>query len=188
VQISDEAVQSKTGKTWAEWFAILDATGAMKMNHKGIVAYLREQYRVGPWSQQMVTVAYEHEGGKRRKYETPTGFQASAGKTMAVPPAALYKAGQSETIRKRWLPDPAITIRRATPNKSLRITWSDGKTSVEVNSYPKGDGKSRVAVEHRKLATAKEVARMKSHWTKTLRVRRTLEALKTLLAMKVKDR
>ena len=41
-RMSDRAVQAKTGNTWPEWFAILDAAGAKKMDHKGIVAYLGE--------------------------------------------------------------------------------------------------------------------------------------------------
>ena len=32
--ISDEAVAAKTGKTWAEWIAVLDSAGAGKMDHK----------------------------------------------------------------------------------------------------------------------------------------------------------
>ena len=29
--ISDEAVRAKTGRTWGEWFAILDGAGARKL-------------------------------------------------------------------------------------------------------------------------------------------------------------
>jgi hypothetical protein len=32
--ISDAAVQAKTGKTWTEWFAILDQAGAAAWPHK----------------------------------------------------------------------------------------------------------------------------------------------------------
>jgi hypothetical protein len=58
-RMSDAAVQAKTGKTWDEWFKILDKAGGKKMNHKEIVAYLSEKYGVGPWWRQMVTVTYE---------------------------------------------------------------------------------------------------------------------------------
>jgi hypothetical protein len=36
--ISDHAVQTKTGKTWAEWCAVLDKAGAAKWPHKQIAA------------------------------------------------------------------------------------------------------------------------------------------------------
>ena len=31
--MSDEAVKAKTGKTWKQWFAILDKAGAKQMTH-----------------------------------------------------------------------------------------------------------------------------------------------------------
>jgi len=57
--MSDEAVKAKTGKTWKQWFALLDKAGAQKLTHKAIVKYLSEKQNVGPWWCQMVTVTYE---------------------------------------------------------------------------------------------------------------------------------
>ena len=37
-RMSDEAVRAKTGKTWDEWLAILDAAGARSMGNKEIGA------------------------------------------------------------------------------------------------------------------------------------------------------
>jgi hypothetical protein len=59
-------------------------------------------------------------------------------------------------------------IRKATPEKSMRITWSDGKTRVSVNFYAKGEAKSQVALEHEKLPDAKAVAKMKTSWAAAL--------------------
>ena len=55
-RMSDEAVKAKTGKTWKEWFAILDKAGATKLTHQEIVKLLNTNHGVGPWWQQMVTV------------------------------------------------------------------------------------------------------------------------------------
>ena len=74
--ISDDAVKAKTGKIWREWFSLLDKAGARTLDHKGIVAILSEQYSVGPWWQQMVTVEYERARGLREKHETAAGFVA----------------------------------------------------------------------------------------------------------------
>jgi hypothetical protein len=49
----------KTGKTWEEWYALMDAAGCKDMHHKGIVAYLADNFKIDPWWQQQVTVAYE---------------------------------------------------------------------------------------------------------------------------------
>lgn len=41
--ISDGAVRARTGRTWSEWFRVLDAVGARAMDHKAIVAYLSQR-------------------------------------------------------------------------------------------------------------------------------------------------
>ena len=58
-RMSDAAVKAKTGKTWSEWFVVLDKAGAKKMDHKEIVAYVSERYEVESWWWQMVAVTYE---------------------------------------------------------------------------------------------------------------------------------
>src|SRR5439155_11656764 len=129
--ISSDAVQAKTGKTWPEWLRILDAAGAKTMDHKEIVAVVNQQ-GVGSWWQQMVTVGYEQARGKRVKHETTAGFSISRSKTVNVPIAVLFSAWKDKRKRSRWLRDPDFTIRTAIANRSLRITWVDGQTSVEV--------------------------------------------------------
>ena len=165
--ISDEAVRSKTGRDWSEWFAVLDAAGAAAMSHKELVAYLNQEHSVGPWWQQSVTVAYEQARGLRDKHEMPGGYQISRSKTIAAPVDVLYDAWQNEATRQSWLPDTPLTIRKATENKSLRITWDDG-TSVDVSFYPKGEQKTQVTVQHNKVADAAAAGQMKAYWAEKL--------------------
>jgi uncharacterized protein YndB with AHSA1/START domain len=175
-RMSDAAVQSKTGKTWKEWFAILDQAGARKMNHQEIVKYLNTKQGVGPWWQQMVTVTYEQARGLREKHQKPEGYQISVSRTIKTPLAKLFKAVADEKARKAWLPEDGLTLRKATPNKSVRITWNDGKSSLEINFYSKDDHKSQVVVQHSKLPDAKASAKMKAYWAKALdRLRASLE-------------
>jgi hypothetical protein len=167
--ISDEAVKAKTGKTSAEWFAILDKAGARKMKHREIVALLEEGHAIGGWWDQMVTVAYERSRGLRDKYQKPSGYEVGASKTLSVDVDVLYQAWHSPKLLRTWLPDWAkMTVRRATPNKSMRITWPDG-TSVNVYFSSKGDGRSQVAVQHGKLAGARDAARAKAYWAEALK-------------------
>jgi uncharacterized protein YndB with AHSA1/START domain len=162
VRVGDAAVQAKTGKTWAEWFAVLDKAGAAKLDHKGIVAIL-DNLGVDGWWCQMVTVGYEQERGLRDRHQKADGYAVSARKTIAVPVERLFAAWHDAKLRKRWLKE-AITIRKATAPKSLRITWADGVTNVEVNLYPKGEAKSQITVQHSKLGNAAEAAKMKAFW------------------------
>jgi hypothetical protein len=166
--ISDATVKARTGRSWSEWFAILDEAGAVKRGHKGIVALLSEHHRVGPWWRQMVTVAYEQERGLREKHQTPEGFQISASKTIAAPVAAVFAAWADEETRAKWLSTAGLTVRRATPGRSMRITWGEGTSSVDVNFYVRGPEKSQVVVDQKRLADADEVARMKTFWLEAL--------------------
>lgn len=175
--IGDEAVRAKTGKTWSQWFALLDRAGAAKMPHKEIATHLYERHGCPGWWAQMVTVGYERARGLRAKHETATGYAVSVSKTIGAPLGGLYRAWAVERTRRRWLPETGITIRKATPNKSMRITWIDGKTSLDVYFYGKGARRSQINVQHRKLSDAKQVAPMKAHWGERLeRLKGMLEA------------
>ncbi|HET7042742.1 MAG TPA: SRPBCC domain-containing protein [Gemmatimonadales bacterium] len=165
-RMRDEAVRAKTGKSWDEWFAILDAAGARSMGHKEIVT-LAGGHGIGPWWRQMVTVTYEQARGMREKHQTVTGYTANASRTIGAPVDRLFEAWSDAALRGRWLPDAELTIRKATPGKSLRISWGDG-SNVDVGLIPKGDSKSQIAVEHAKLPDAEAVARAKGYWKQAL--------------------
>ncbi len=109
-RVSDAAVQAKTGKTWAEWFAVLDAAGAAHMSHKAIVAHLAAHHTLEPWWQQNVTVMYERERGLRDKHQMVDGYQISVSKTIGVSVAALYHACADDALRQTWLP-AAVPLR-----------------------------------------------------------------------------
>ncbi|MDQ2975506.1 MAG: DUF4287 domain-containing protein [Acidobacteriota bacterium] len=167
-RMSDSAVKAKTGKNWKEWFAILDKAGAGDMGHQEIVKYLSMKHDVGPWWQQMVTVTYEQARGLREKYQTPGGYQISVSRTLKAPLAKLYQSFANEKARNAWLAEEGLVVRKATANKSMSITWNDGKTSLEVGFYAKGDDKAQVAVQHSKLPNAKASEKMKIFWTRAL--------------------
>ena len=166
--VSDAAVRAKTGKTWAEWFAVLDKAGADQWPHKQIAAHLHDALGCPAWWSQMVAVGYEQERGLRQKHERPDGYQVSRSKTLAVAASAAFKAWEDKRQRKRWLADADFTVRKATADKSLRLTWGDGTTTVEVMIYPKGEGKCQVTVQHNKLADAAAGERMKAYWGEQL--------------------
>lgn len=166
--MSDEAVKAKTGKTWKGWIAVLDKAGAQKMSHKEIVKYLSEKENVGPWWCQMVTVTYEQQTGKRELHEKPAGYQISVSRTIDAPVTRLYRAFANEKERASWLSEDGLEVRKATPNKSIRVTWKDKKTSLEINFYPKSADKSQVVVQHSKLANGSAAAKMKTYWSKAL--------------------
>lgn len=166
--VSDEAVKAKTGKVWQQWFETLDAANATNMGHTELARYLRDRHGVAYWWSQMVANTYEQARGRRQKHEMPDGYQISVSKTFERPVSDLYAAWDNASIRKQWLDEIGLVFRKATPNKSLRITWVDGKTSVDVDFYPKGEAKCQMVVQHQKLPTAQEAERMKEYWREAL--------------------
>lgn len=166
--IGDAAVEAATGKNRARWFSILDRAGCRSMNHRQIVACLARRCAVGSWWQQMITVAYEQARGLREKHEKPDGFQISRSTTLPVGAGRAFAAWADVRTRRRWLADPGFTMRKSTRNRSLRISWVDGKTSVEVMFYSKGRGKTQVVVQHNKLPSARVGDKMKAYWGRQL--------------------
>ncbi|MEP0846797.1 MAG: hypothetical protein HRF50_08245 [Phycisphaerae bacterium] len=166
--VSSAAVEKATGKGWEAWFRILDRAGATDMSHKQIAAYLNSTQDVGDWWSQMVTVGYEQARGRREKHQRPDGYAVSGSKIIACPVSEAFRSWQDSRRRARWLPHERITIRTATPDKSMRITWSDGVSSLSANFYSKGDRKCQVAVQHGKLPDRRAAERMKAFWAERL--------------------
>ena len=175
-RMSDDAVKAKTGKTWKQWFDVLTRAGAKKMSHQEIVKLLSSEYGVGPWWQQMVAVTFEQQSGIRNAHQRPDGYQISVSKTLNVSTRSVYQAFANVKRRSAWLDEEGLAVRTATPNKSMRLTWKDGKTSLEVAFAAKAPDKTQVVVQHSKLPEAKIAAKMKSYWRGKLdRLQRALD-------------
>ncbi|MBI4202375.1 MAG: hypothetical protein HY532_04570 [Chloroflexi bacterium] len=165
---SDKAVQARTGKTWPEWLAVLDAADARDMTHQQIVAYLGQHYpEVSAWWQQSVTVAYEQHTGRRELHQAAEGYQVSVGRTYGAGVDTLFNAWQDPDLRAQWLPEAQFTVSRATPGKSIRMVWGDG-TRVEVNLYARGAGKGQMTVQQSRLPGAEAAAQARAGWTAAL--------------------
>jgi hypothetical protein len=166
-RIGDAALEAATGRNWTAWIAALDRAGAATKTHREIVMLLGEKLGLDkPWWGQMVAVGYEQAKGLRAVHEHATGLAANVSRTISAPADAVFAAWNDASRRVAWLPD-LLTIRKATPGKSLRITWADG-TNVDVNLAAKGAAKTQVAVEHAKLAGALAVAEKKAFWKDAL--------------------
>ena len=165
--ISAEAVVRATDKTWDMWFAWLDEQDGISRTHKEIVELINKSGDIDAWWQQAITVEYEKACGLRKTHEMPDGFQISKNKTIAAGASALFQAWADEAFRKTWLDDADFRIRKSTEPKTLRITWVDGRSDVNVSFYPKND-KTQVSINHSKLLDEKSAAGMKAYWSRQL--------------------
>jgi uncharacterized protein YndB with AHSA1/START domain len=173
---SDEVVQANTGRTWDEWFALLDAWGAASRPHPEIARWVVEEHGVGGWWAQGVTVAYEQARGLRAPGQRRGGlFEVNASRTVAVPVDRLYQAFADPAERDRWLPGATMAVRRAQPSKSIRADWEDGSTRLVIAFSARGEAKSQVALVHERVPDAGGAEELKAFW------RGRMAALKQLL-------
>jgi len=166
--MSDSAVKAATGCTWKRWVDALDYVEAHTWPHRKIAEYVRKKFKVQDWWAQTVTVGYERIRGLRAIGQRRGGsYEATKSRTFPVPVARLFAAFAEARPRARWLSGVKLTLRKATPHRSVRITWED-ETSVEVWLTAKGPSKSSAQVQHRKLPTRESATRAKAFWTERL--------------------
>lgn len=166
--MSDAAVKAATGCTWKAWVDALDYVNAHTWPHREIAEYVHKKFKVQDWWTQTVTVGYERIRGLREIGQRRGGsYEATKSRTFAVPVARLYAAFTEARRRTRWLPGIKLTVRKATPHRSVRITWEDD-TSVEVWLTAKGASKSNASVAHRKLPSREAAAKAKTFWNERL--------------------
>ena len=105
--------------------------------------------------------------GRHAVNQRAGGFAVSASKTIAASAAATFAAWTDARRRARWLSGVKLTIRHAAAPKSVRLACDDG-SNIEVVITAKGRGRCVVAVDHTKLADAKQVAERRHCWKEML--------------------
>jgi hypothetical protein len=167
VRVGDEVLKRRSGKTWAEWFPILDKAGAKKMNHTEIITVLQKKFGVPGWWCQMVAVGYEHSRGLRQLNESCGGFSASVSRTLGAAVKPLFAACSDDKKRGAWLSGDKLVVSTARPEKTVRGAWN-GASRLEIRFYPKGAAKTQVVIDHMKLASSSDVEKMKAFWSENL--------------------
>jgi uncharacterized protein YndB with AHSA1/START domain len=165
--VSTDAVARRTGKTWDDWFEVLDSAGAATLDQRGIIAILAQKHGIGPWWQQMIAVGYESLRAKTDKPAAADGFQILESCTLSAPAARVFKLWNDATERGRWLADERFVVKSATPGKVLRARWGKGNSQVTVSFVEKA-GKTDVAVEHQHIESRIAADQMKAYWQKKL--------------------
>lgn len=185
-RISDEVVQTRTGKDWDRWFRILDRWGAAAKGHKATAKWLHEKHTLSPWWSQMVTVRYERDRGLREKHQRPKGYEVSVTRRMEGTATRAFDALSRPSDLSRWFTRGAranLEVGGAYSNrdgdrgrflavvrpKRLRMTWDNADhapgTIVEFAIAPLAGGKVQVAVTHSRLASRRDAETMKEGWS-----------------------
>jgi hypothetical protein len=177
---SDAAVKKATGRTWKEWFALLDGAGAKTMTHIEIARLLHKKYlgkeskdaspdvaKSGGWWSQMVTVEYERSRGLRAVNQTSTGFNVSVHGTFPVPISKLFSAWR-KIADGHGLHESGIKKDAKKGSMVIRYTAEPGKPRYIAMFMAKTKSSSRIGFEAMRLPKKPDVERQRRIWKKAL--------------------
>jgi hypothetical protein len=180
-RIDDETVRAKTGRSWHEWFDILEKASADRLNHQEIVNLLSRRHDLNDWWSQMIANVYEQHARIHEQYERAEGYEISVSKTFQVDVKIIYNAWFTDEKRRRWLQESPLKMTATTRNKSIRAQWANGQSRLSIDFYSKGENRSQVVVQHMKLPSLKAAEDMQTFW------KEKLDALEGMLRKNRKD-
>lgn len=163
--LSDLDVISKTGRSWDQWFEVLDEAGALQLERKAIARLLSEKFRVGPFWRRQVIVEYERARGRRARHAA--GNSVHITRTMDVDLAKAYAASIHSKGRRRWFPPGVVEVLSAVENTSLHATWGQS-AHLDIGFRPRQDAKIVVTVHLSQLEHEEDIERQRSVWKKAL--------------------
>ncbi|WP_010524296.1 hypothetical protein [Nesterenkonia sp. F] len=168
-----EAIAAATARPWADWVAALDAAGAADRPHGAIAelaaALMPEQLENPGWWAQGVAVGYEQHRGLRVPGQRSDGtFHTSASRTLPVSADEAMRSwrrlvdarGTFDGAAADGPPSTSATAKR----RHWRVRLDDG-TRAAVSAEAVGDGeRTRIVVQHERLASPADVERWKQFW------------------------
>src|SRR5687767_3104574 len=186
--VTNEAAKAATGKTLDQWFAVLDKMDGLKLGRRAINNHLYEQ-KIDPWWCSTIAVEYEKHHDVRKKDGLFEGYFVCATKTIAAPPADVFRAWSTSADLSKWFAAGAKaevkdggafetrdgekgTFLRVRQNKDIRMTFEDRKlsasTQVDVQFQDKGKGKTGLLVNHTRIQTRAEADGLRAAWADAL--------------------
>jgi uncharacterized protein YndB with AHSA1/START domain len=195
--LTDGEMRERSGRTWDEWFAIMDEFGGPSKGRRELGGLLVETHKLkDPWLSSTLLVEYEAARGAVEKDGRAKGYMICSTKTVAATPAAAYEAWTTGDAWSGWFA-PGVElefaeggrfaagdgargeIKKIRPAKAIRLAWEHPDcapgTPVEVTFQPKGADKCIVMVAHDRIQTRREADDLRDSWG------RRLDALKTVL-------
>lgn len=187
--LSDEAIGTATGKSFDEWYGILDARGGPSIGRREINNFLYAECKVDIWWCATLNAEYEAARGVKDKDGRAKGYTICSTKTITAPLDKVYDAWTSAAALDTWFGkgNKASVVdggeftnadgnqgvfKRVRPNKDLRFTWdgpdANSGTIVDVIFQDKGNGKSYVQITHDRIQTRAEADGLRHAWGEAL--------------------
>lgn len=149
--LTSEAVSQATGRTPAEWFALIDERLGTRPGRKAIGDLLFRELHLDSGWVSTLTVGYEAARGVVEKDGRPRGYAICVTRSLAATPEQVFAVVAAPT----WAgPDTTVRVLKATPGKALRFTLEGADHPpgevVEVKLAPSGD-RCSVVLNHERI-------------------------------------
>lgn len=157
-KMSDGKLAAATGKTRADWHALLEAAGAREWAHPEIASWLQDEHGVEGWWAQGITVGFEQAIGRRQPGQTADGtFSVSVTKTVNAARATVLE--DALAILADHFGDPTSV----SPNSRYSTArWkAEDHTTVAAIAEPK-PGKTTVSLTRSKIVDGKTLDEAKA--------------------------
>ncbi len=185
--VTDASIQADTGKTFKQWFAVIDAFGGVGKGRRDIGNHLYEVHKVDPWWSATLNIACEAANGIVEKDGRPKGYTICATKSIKASAAQCFDAFSTAAALDGWLgPKHALDfseggalgnadgnraiVRKITPGKVIRLVWQGPEapdTPIEVKFAPSG-AKTTVMITHDRLQDREAADGFRRAWGEAL--------------------
>ena len=186
--VTNEAAKAATGKTLDQWFAELDKLDGLKLGRREINNRLYAQ-KIDPWWCSTIAVEYEKHHDVRKKDGLFEGYFVCATKTIAAPPADVFKAWSTGAELSKWFGSNTKAdvkdggsyenkdgdkgkFLRVRQDKDIRMTFESADlsapTQVDAQFQDKGKGKTGLLVNHTRIQTREEADGLRAAWAQAL--------------------
>jgi hypothetical protein len=158
-------VKKKTGRTWHEWFALLDRDGAARLDRRGIIRIIAGKYGIGLRWRRAIATAYEQAHTTRESEEHSSGLAANAARTIQAPIRALSATIHDVEARARRLKSRALGGRSPGTMWS-RASSSAGNVDVSGDRFDavRETGSPRSEITGDPLPDTSPVEKMRAFW------------------------
>lgn len=180
--VTDVACKAATGRSFADWYALIDGAGLATNRRDAIQLVYNETGRgKDVWWPTTIWVEFERARGIVKKDGRAEGYNICCTKGFKLAPADLFPHFATQEALGAWVTgwtgevteggrfrcgDASGTVGRIRANKDIRLDWQGpgfSPTEIEIQFTVLGD-KTTINIFHKRIATRAEADGLRRAW------------------------
>jgi hypothetical protein len=161
-RVSNDKLLAVTGKSWTEWFEIINNLITQHTIQKPTAKTLSQEYGLEDYWAKTIIDEFDFDNAFPRKENKNTDFEISATLTIQAPLHVVEQGFTDSSLRRMWLPE-VNEFKKYNTGKNVRFDWIDD-TLVSVNFYPKNASKCQVSLQHSKIKELDKRDHYRQEW------------------------